>query len=67
MAIRDVMVQLGFQQASRRLVCTTIPQRHILCSVHGDDFMVLTGHKDAIWLRDHLAEAWTVETHPCSS
>ena len=24
--------------------------------------MVLTGHKDAIWLRDHLAEAWAVET-----
>ena len=62
MAIRDVMVQLGFQQGRSSPCLYYHPQRRILCSVHGDDFMVLTGHKDAIWLRDHLAEAWTVET-----
>eukprot|EP00435_Cladocopium_sp_Y103_P063045 s567_g24.t1 len=62
MAIRDVMVQLGFEQGRSSPCLYYHKQRRILCSVHGDGFMILTGYADAIWLRDQLAEAWTVET-----
>ena len=62
MAIRDVMEKLEFEQGKSSPCLYFHQARNILCSVHGDDFMILSTHVDALCLRDQLAKEWTVET-----